>query len=222
MNDLRFTLITDGSSDRVLLHHLEWILRQTLGPLVAVQPEWADLRSLRKRPESFAERIRIALDLYPCDLLFIHRDVEGQEPALRLAEIQQAVEDAAIATPIVPVVPIRMTEAWLLFDEPSVRRAAGNPQGRMTLELPAKHAETIVDPKSLLYHALKKASGLAGRRLRRFRTGDAVHRVAEYIDDFSPLQELAAFQSLCKHVTDVATSQGWLVLPPDAAKKPGE
>ncbi len=221
MNDLRFTLIADGSSDRVLLHHLEWILRQTLGPLVAVQPEWADLRSLRKRPESFAERIRIALDLYPCDLFFIHRDVEGQEPALRLAEIKEAVKDASIATPVVPVVPIRMTEAWLLFDEQAVRRAAGNPNGHMAIDLPARNPETVADPKAVLRHALKVASGLAGRRLRGLHTSDAVHRVAEYIDDFSPLRELPAFRSLCQCVTEVVLSQGWLVAPPDSADKGG-
>jgi hypothetical protein len=73
----------------------------------------------------------------------------------------------------------------------------------------------------VLHHALKVASGLAGRRLRRLRTSDAVHRVAEYIDDFSLLRELPAFRSLCQCITEVALSQGWLVPPPDSADKSG-
>jgi hypothetical protein len=209
MNELRFTLLTDGSSDRVLLRHLGWILRELLSLRVAVQPQWADLRSLRKKPESFTERIRMALDLYPCDLLFVHRDSEKPDPSPRYAEIEQAVVESRISTPAIPVVPIRMTEAWLLFDERAVRTAAGNPHGRMWLDLPVSNAEAIADPKTLLHDALKQASALAGRRLRRFRTSDAVHRVAEYIEDFSPLQELTAFRSLCERVREVVRSQGW-------------
>ena len=150
------------------------------------------------------------MELYPCDLLFIHRDTESPDSSPRSAEIEQAVAEAGAVTPTIPVVPIRMTEAWLLFDEQAVRRAAGNPNGRMAIELPAKHPEAIVDPKSLLHQALKKASGLTGRRLRGLRTNDAVHRVAEYIDDFSPLRELTAFQSLCERVVEVGKSRGWL------------
>jgi hypothetical protein len=154
------------------------------------------------------------LDLYPCDLLFIHRDSEEPNSSPRYSEIQQAIADAHNPTPAIPVVPIRMTEAWLLFDEQAVRRAAGNPNGRMAIEIPAKHPETIADPKTLLHLALKKASGLTGRRLRSLRTSDAVHRVAEYIDDFSPLRELTAFQSLYERVAEVGRLQGWLVSTP--------
>ena len=32
------------------------------------------------RPRGLSERIRAAVELYPCDLLFIHRDAEGEPP----------------------------------------------------------------------------------------------------------------------------------------------
>jgi hypothetical protein len=213
MNSLRFTLTTDGSSDRVLLRHLEWILRPLLGSLVAIQPQWADLRSLRKPPRTLSDRVRLALELYPCDLLFVHRDAEGAESSPRHEEIERAVIEADTSTPTISVVPIRMTEAWLLFDEQAVRRAAGNPNGRTSLGIPTRNPEEVVDPKALLHDALRLASGLTGRRLRRFHTSDAVHRIAEYVDDFSPLRGLTAFDSLRNQVLNVVKSRGWLVSP---------
>jgi hypothetical protein len=217
MNDLRFTLLTDGSSDRVLLCHLQWILRQVFGPKVAIQSQWADLGSLRKKPKTLTERICVALDLYPCDLLLVHRDAEGPDSSLRYTEIEQAVNESHISTPTVPVVPIRMTEAWLLFDEQAVRRAAGNPNGGTPLDIPVRNPEAVVDPKALLHDALRTASGLTGRRLQRFRTSEAVHRVAEYIDDFSPLRHVPAFQSLYDRVVEVARRLGWLTSTPRMA-----
>ena len=41
MQELRYTLLTDGTSDAVLLHHLTWLLRQYTER--AVQSAWADL-----------------------------------------------------------------------------------------------------------------------------------------------------------------------------------
>jgi hypothetical protein len=41
-------------------------------------------------------------------------------------------------TPVrhIPVVPVRMTEAWLLADEFAIRSAPGNPNGTQSLDLP--------------------------------------------------------------------------------------
>ena len=200
MNDLRFTLTTDGPSDRVLVHHLSWLLKRQLGSQVALQSQSADFRALPIKPRSLAERIRLTIELYPSDLLFIHRDAEGSDPSLRYGEIERAVAEAEVSVPCIPVVPIRMTEAWLLFDQLAVRRAAGNPNGNTAIEVPVRSPDRIADPKAVLHEALRAASGLGGRRLRNFNTGQAVYRVAECIDDFSPLQELQAFQELERRI----------------------
>ena len=85
------------------------------------------------------EKIQAAVKWYPCDLLFIHRDAEGQSLLERKAEIDEAVSLACKTVAIPPaiaVVPVRMTEAWLLFDIPAIRAAAGNPNGSVDLDLP--------------------------------------------------------------------------------------
>lgn len=196
MSDLRFTLTGDGPSDEVLLRPLRWLLRQHVRDDIAIQPQWADLRSLREKPRGLAERVRSALDFYPCDLLFVHRDAEKDVPSVRRAEIERALADVSSPAPSVCVIPVRMTEAWLLFDEQAVRLAAGNPNGRQPLDLPHRDPERLPDPKSVLRRLLQDASGLSTRRLRGLNTSHAVRRVAEYIEDFSPLRGLPAFRTL--------------------------
>jgi hypothetical protein len=211
MNDLKFTLLTDGSSDRVLVRHLEWLVRRHIPRATTIQMEWADLRSFRPKPTNLTDRIQKAFEFYPADLLFVHRDAERQDPQLRYSEIQNAVESLASVIPsTVAVVPVRMQEAWLLFDEAAIRWAAGNPNGRQFVELPSiSDLEDVADPKQVLWRCLRTASGLSGRRLKRFQTGVAARRVAEYIEDFSPLLELKAFRRLDSDIGQEVQSRGW-------------
>lgn len=199
MKELRYTLLSDGSSDRALIPLLTWLLRAH-GVECAIQPRWADLRRVPKPPKKLSERIRLSLDLYPCDLLFIHRDAEKESYKMRVTEIQEAISEASISLQVlhaVCVVPVRMQEAWLLFDEAAVRRAAGNPHGRTVLQLPVSaQIEQLPDPKSVLYKLLRDASELKGRRLKHFPFRERAQRVAELIDSFEPLRSLTAFREL--------------------------
>ena len=211
MQQLRYTLMADGSSDRALLPILTWLLRQSCGE-IPIQPEFADLRRLPRPPEELSERINRSVELYPCDLLFVHRDAESATIEEREAEIRKALEESSVegSVRVVCVVPIRMQEAWLLIDEAALRRAAGNPNGTQSLAMPdVQRLEELADPKQLIRELLSQASGLQGRRLKRFNWRSSVHRVAEIIDDFSVLYRLAAFQRLAAEVKRVATAAEW-------------
>jgi hypothetical protein len=200
-------LVTDGSSDAVLRHPIVWLIKQHLKS-AEIQFHFADLRAVREPPTTLAKKLRCAVDLYPCDLLFVHRDAEREEPQNRRDEICRAAAKAGLDVAKVCVVPVRMTEAWLLFNATAVRRAAGNPNGCSELAVPAASPETIVDPKELLHGALRAACGLTGRRLKRFNTSQAVHRIAENIDDFSPLRKLVAFGALEAELVSALRSLG--------------
>lgn len=203
MSPIRFTLHSDGSSDKRLIPILTWVLRQHLPDTAIGSGAWADLRLLRKPPQGLEARLRVCLDLYPCDLLFVHRDAEREDPERRRAEISRAIQNITPVPPVVCVVPVRMQEAWLLFDELAIRRAAGNPRGRGSLNMPSlSRVEAIPDPKELLYELLRDASGLRGRKLYSFRPSQSADRLVELISDFTPLQKLLAFSRLQQ---DVAT-----------------
>jgi len=202
MKELRYTLVSDGSSDRALMPVLDWLLQQQID--FPIQGEWADLRRLRNPPSKPSERIRLSLDLYPCDLLFIHRDAEREPLAVRVEEIRQAwgkVGEEPQKRGLICVVPVRMLEAWLLISEKALRIAAGNPNGQIFLNMPqVRELENLSSPKKTLYELLRQASGLTGRRQERFLAPSKVHRVAEFIEDFSLLRTLHAFALLEKEV----------------------
>lgn len=189
---LRYTLLADGSSDRTLLPLLNWLLEQSCHD-IHIQPQFA--RQVPSTGMSLGHRVQLAMRLYPCDVLFIHRDAEKEAFSARVNEVRTQVETTGHT--YIPVVPVRMTEAWLLSSEMAIRQAAGNPKSKISLNLPApKTWDSLPDPKAVLFEALRNASELTGRRLRQFKPEEVRHRVAEISDDFSPLIKLPAFAAL--------------------------
>lgn len=211
---LRYTLLTDGSSDRALLPILTWLLEQHAAG-AAITPAWADDRAPRKPPKGLFARIQFAITAYPCDLLFVHRDAEGVSRAERAQEIRREVimldlTASSPRPPIVCVVPVRMTEAWLLFDEAAIRTAAGNPLGDQPLVLPALwRQEQLADPKRRLHTLLQQARGRRRSHGRQFDVDEAVQRLATLIDDFAPLRALSAFAALEQELAAMIQENGW-------------
>lgn len=196
MRSLRYTLLADGPSDRCLLRIIDWLLVSTprLSSL-AVTSQFADPRHQIERRDTLAGRIAVAIEQYPCDVLFVHRDAEREPLSSRVREVEDALTRAQVDFGI-PVVPVRMTEAWLLLEPDAIRRAADKPNGRVPLELPrVADLEGRSDPKGLLDELLIAASETTGRRLARFRRELAWRRslVAAGIRDYTPLLRLPAF-----------------------------
>jgi hypothetical protein len=213
-NELRYTLLTDGPSDEALLPLLTWLLRQK-NIQQPIQSEWADLRRLPNPPKKLSQRIEKTLDLYPCELLFIHRDAEKIPFEDRKKEIENAIKkmpNKGKVPPSVCVIPVRMQEAWLLFDENAIRKASGNPHGQNTLRLPRLvQLEQLSNPKDVLHNLIREASGLNAHRQKKLNLGVITRRVAEFVIDYSPLRNLSAFSDLENEIGQVVNSQGWNV-----------
>jgi hypothetical protein len=112
---------------------------------------------------------------------------------------------------VVCVVPVQMTEAWLLFDESAIRLAAGNPNGKNPLNLPdLSIIEQIPDPKEILFRILREASGLKGRRLKKFNMAQSRIRITELVCDFAPLRKLNAFQRFEKDISTLKRNE-WIL-----------
>ncbi len=184
MTTLSLALLADGASDRALLPILLWALRELAPGTRFFEPEFEV-----RRGKLMAEVERISRELRP-DILFVHRDAEREPLDVRLGEIPD--RDG-----VVRVVPVRMTEAWLLTDEIAIRKAAGNPNGKLPLSLPrVGDLEAETNPKAVLRSLLLQASEhTSPRRKKRFQRDlpRAVHQVAEYTKDFSFLRRLSAF-----------------------------
>lgn len=210
MKPLRCSFITDGSSDRALVPHLRWLLREN-GVVRPIRIDWAELRHLPKVPRGLAHRIEKSVELYPCDLLFVHKDAEKDDPLKKSQEVSAAIGQLESALPpIVCVIPVRMQEAWLLFDEAAIRRAAGNPNGRIVIDLPRLNTlENLPDPKEILHGLLRSASERSGRRLRQFNVGHSAMQVSQFVDDFAPLRIVPAFQRLEAELQATIGTNGW-------------
>ncbi|MEC3974635.1 hypothetical protein [Amycolatopsis sp. H20-H5] len=105
--------------------------------------------------------------------------------------------------------PIRMTEAWLLLDESSIRQVAGNPRARHPLHLPKLHEiEKLADPKDLLKCALLAASASTGRRREREaqRFNQQRRQLLERLDHDGPIVKLSSWQRLITDIEVAAAS----------------
>jgi len=197
--NIQYTLLSEGSSDQALLPILSFVLRERGAE--TVEPQWADIGRLLGPPQTLPDKIRTAVDLYPCDLLFVHRDTDRVGHDSRKEEITRGLHQAEIDVASVCVVPVRMTETWLLIDEHAIRAATGQPRGRAVLDIPQlRRLEEEAYPKAALHQALRDASGLRGRRLRDFPVKQRVRRVAELIGDYGALRGLSAFRALEQEV----------------------
>lgn len=111
-------LLCDGPSDRCLLFPIRWALE--LAGWRGPAPEWADLRPFDLPDMALRSRLRALLEHYPTDVLFVHRDAEAEPHAKRVKEIREALTRLDPPLSHVCVVPVRMTEAWLLHDEVAI------------------------------------------------------------------------------------------------------
>ena len=202
MNDFKFTLIADGRTDDALIPILKWLLRN-LG-INAPEPQLPILGNLRNPPKNLQDKIAIALDLFPCNILFIHRDAEADENPIepRTKEIRKAEKLVQKSLPpIVCVIPLKMIESWLLFHEDAKRKVLGNPNGRKHINFKKiSEIEKITDHKARLEKMLSDASFPSRRGKRVTSPPNYCVRIAEEIDDFEPLRNLSAFQKLEKEL----------------------
>jgi len=166
----------------------------------------------RTAGRALAERIAECAKAEPSHLLFVHRDADNAGREARVVEIQRAVTIAQRWVPtlpiVLPVIPVRTIETWLLTDEDAIRQVARNPNGRIPLGLPrVRDLERVVDPKAVVRDALLTASGRGARR-RRSVDVDPI-RIAELTESFEALRRLTAFRAFEADVRRVIAEQGW-------------
>ncbi len=180
---LAWTIVADGGTDRVLVPIIQWAIHQLDPEVEILEPEF------RKRKGSVGGFLA---DFSSGSMLvFVHRDAEGASLDLRRAEFESVTRND-----VVPVIPVRMSEAWLLIDETAIARAADSPDAQIDLPKLAD-LESLADPKQLLGDLLYQAAGSpTGRHAKQFHRDRIARRVsvAGHIRDFSPLESLSAFR----------------------------
>ncbi len=116
MRSIRYVLLSDGRSDFALKHIINWTLRDIVNDIEIEEPV------LIKRDGKIEDHLEEIFTDYNPDVVFVHRDAEKMTWNARRKEIPEHLDT-------IPVIPVKMMEAWLLIDKSAIRKAAGNPNG---------------------------------------------------------------------------------------------
>ena len=141
----------------------------------------------------------------PIDVAVVHRDADSAGRDSRCNEIQRAVEASEIGCNFVPIIPVKMTEAWLLLNEREIRIVAGNPNGRDDISLPrASEVERIADPKHRLQDCLSRAASARGRRRDTISKRFPQHRrqLLERLNLHGPITTLSSWRALVQDIEE--------------------
>jgi hypothetical protein len=192
-------LICDGTSDRALSSVAERVAKLSGFSLDVEVVDFAILRpglSLKSRLRALPELVASP------SVILIHRDAENQPRADRVKEMRAALAESQFEIPYVPIVPVRMTEAWLLCDEAAIRNVSGNPKSKPLL-LPS-NPETISDPKSRLQDLILESSQQTGRKRAQLsaRFSELRRQLLETLDVGGPVTKLTSFSSFCKDLNE--------------------
>lgn len=197
VRQLTYAIVADGGTDRVLQPIIDHSIRCLDSDVEILEPDF----DKRRGPiGDYLERYRQG-----SMLVFAHRDAEAMGHKARVSEFARIRDQR-----VVPVIPVRMTEAWLLIDPTAIARAAGRPGATVDLP-PVQRIEQLPDPKAMLEQLLLTAAGdPTGRSRDRFKRKMTAHRVnvASYITDFSRLHALAAYTAFVDRLRDAYPYSG--------------
>jgi hypothetical protein len=200
---LRVLFLGEGTSDDGIADHIEIIAADRGVEVTITNPE---LGRLNHVGHALPDKLAAVRDLGgEYDLVAVHRDADAVGRQARVDEIASAIHAHMPQVAHVPIVPVRMTEAWLLVDERAIRRVAGNPNGRCALGLPnVRRIESLPDPKAELKRVLSTASELTGRKLERFnrRFSENRRQLLRRLDANGPVTSLSSWQAFVREVEE--------------------
>ncbi|WP_355582186.1 hypothetical protein [Xanthomonas cannabis] len=112
---ISFILTGEGSSDLNLVDHIETLLIK-VGFVEASGTSFDPSRLPVHVGHSVREKLEVVRELYPsADVIFVHRDADAQGLLARRQEIHDACAGIYDPSSVIPVVPVKMLETWLLL-----------------------------------------------------------------------------------------------------------
>lgn len=206
---IRFLLVAEGSSDENLIAHIETLLincgaKEASGTM-------PDLTIFREKiGRSIKDKVDASIKLEPnVDVIFVHRDADNAGIEAREIEIINQTEHIKEKYTIIPMIPTKEMEAWLLLDEEQIKRAAENIHYAHPIKLPKPNTvEHINNPKQHLEDILVKISELNGRKLEKFKKQFPQKRalLAQNLDPEGPVCFVPSHAKLRQHIREYLDS----------------
>jgi hypothetical protein len=174
MNILIIGFTSEGSTD---VRFLESIIRRTF-EAVACECEGDiqiyDVQHLPTEGNTFTDEVLRAAQKAENNgvmVLCVHADADDdidanvQKNKIKPAFEAVAMQNERLCKNLVAIIPVRMTEAWMLADKELLKQEIGTHKSDSELGL-ARRAETIADPKAAIENAIRITFEDSTRRKR--------------------------------------------------------
>lgn len=197
-------LFTEGTTD---IRFLESVVKRTLTDLAFECTGDIELSlhiiSISKTGLTFSEQVeRAAVKGYRefgISLLCVHTDADDRTDQAvlqyKIAPAQALLSEAnehVSCKLLTPIVPVQMTEAWMLADADLLRREIGTELSANDLGL-YRDPETIADPKSVIVEAIRIAYSSQSKRRRHDLTIGELYLPIGRKLDLDKLEKLPSF-----------------------------
>lgn len=212
MSILLLALYAEGSVDR---RFLPSIIQRTSEVILAMFGETIidipDTIIIPKRYDNLDECILYAArEAKDHHILFIHNDSDNltYDGALQqrfipgFKRVQQEREE--VCRQLVPIIPIRMVEAWMLADYHALCQVLGTNLDSQALGLPSKvsQVENIAKPKETISGMIRKINAGSSRRRRTVNLDTRYELLARQIN-LNMLLELSSYKQFVKALMEI-------------------
>ena len=202
MSQIIIGFCTEGPTD---VRFLESVVQRTFEDIAfecIQQVEILPIQHLRNGPGTFVEaKIKALQDAFERGVMVccIHIDADAATSdnvhKTRIYPLMEAmVSQINICDNIVPIIPIQMTESWMLADTNLLKQELGTDKTDVELGF-NRPAEAMADPKKVLNQAITIVNAdLPKRRRYQLRLSDIYQPIGQKID-LSKLRALSSFQA---------------------------
>ena len=214
MTHLAMALFAEGPTDHQFIRIVtqrtaEYILNQNSRKIVDV----LDPHIVERTSGEQAEKILDAAhSVYGFNLLLLHADADARnrdaawadriEPGLHRV-LQASSDGEQVCDKLVPVIPVQMTEAWMLADPLVLAETIGykDPPTRLGLPRRPRQVESFADPKAKLKEAVGIAQNDRPRRRRRdWNIKDLYQQLAGTVE-LDRLAQVPSYQQFQEELT---------------------
>ena len=207
-NILQIGFTTEGTTDvrfleNVIRRSFEFIVLDCNSQIEVYPPEY-----LRKKGENFVEQVVNIVKKYPYfHVICIHSDADSPDIEDRLKNnfepVFAAVEEFGndVCKNLVTIIPVQMTEAWMLADLDLLKEKIGTSKSNRDLGLPnrIKSVENLADPKAVIKEALRVAQLDQPRRRKKLKISQLYSPLSQELS-IEKLMQLPSFRYFMENI----------------------
>jgi hypothetical protein len=220
MNTIVIGLYTEGETDeRFLLNLIPRILEE----IIAERNGFLDVFPLFtiKVPKigDRAKEIKMAAqNAEGCTILIIHSDADDETDKYAFQErikpgfelVKQADEEV-LCKNLVAVIPVQMTEAWMLADKEALQEELGTDKTfqELSLTFSLKQTEKIADPKSKIQEIIRIAFKDYPTRRKKFNIGSLYSPLGQKVN-LKILEQLPSYLKFKENLANTLINMNYL------------